>query len=244
VNEVTLSTNSLGRKNWVSPVTMELHSGEILGLSGLLGSGRTEIIKMLFGAMPADCGEMKIRGNVVRTKSPREALGLGMAYCPEDRRAEGILPNLSVRENLIIAMQTSRGATRLIPRAEQNALASHYIEALKIKTPSAETPISNLSGGNQQKVLLARCLLLQPQIILLDEPTRGIDVGAKVEIEKLLHSLRSQGLSVLLVSSDLEEIARNCNRVMVMRDRRKAGDLSGDAIKPDSIMRVIANAST
>lgn len=240
--EVTLSAKGLGRRNWISPINMELCSGEVLGLSGLLGSGRTEIAKMLFGVMPADSGEMKIRERIVRTRSSREALRQGLAYCSEDRRAEGILPNLSVRENLVIAMQASRGAARMIPRAEQNTLAQHYIQALSIKTPSAETPISNLSGGNQQKVLLARCLLLQPKIILLDEPTRGIDVGAKAEIEKLIRTLRGQGLSVLFISSDLEEIARNCDRVMVLHDRRTAGELGGDAIKPDNIMRMIANA--
>jgi len=242
VKNIILSAKGLGRRNWISPINMELRSGEILGLSGLLGSGRTEIAKMLFGVMPADSGELKIRDRIVRTRSSREALKQGLAYCSEDRRAEGIFPNLSVRENLIITMQASFGPARLIPRAEQNALAQHYIRALNIKTPSAETPISNLSGGNQQKVLLARCLLLQPQLILLDEPTRGIDVGAKAEIEKLIHSLRDQGLSVLFISSDLEEIARNCDRVMVMHDRKTAGELSGDGIKPDNIMRMIANA--
>jgi len=239
---VTLSAKDLGRRNWISPINLELRAGEILGLSGLLGSGRTEIAKMLFGVMPADSGEMKIRGKIIRTRSPREALQQGLTYCSEDRRAEGILPNLSVRENLIITMQASRGAARLIPRAEQNALAQHYIQALNIKTHSAETPISNLSGGNQQKILLARCLLLQPQIILLDEPTRGIDVGAKAEIETLIHTLRDRGLSVLLISSDLEEIERNCDRVMVLHDRRIAGELSGGDIKPESILRMIANA--
>lgn len=242
--KVALSAKGLGRKDWMTPLDMDLYPGEILGLSGLLGSGRTETAKMLFGAKPADVGEMRIQENTVRANSPRDALRLGLAYCTEDRRAEGIFPHLSVRENLIISMQSGRGAARLIPRSEQNALATHYIRALNIRTPSAETPISNLSGGNQQKVLLARCLLLQPSVIILDEPTRGIDVGAKSEIEKLIHTLRDQGLSVLFISSDLEELARNCDRVIVLHDRRKAGELSGDSITSDNIMRMIANART
>ena len=171
-------------------------------------------------------------------RAPRSRHGL--AFCSEDRKSEGIIPHLSVRENMMLAMQARRGALRRLSRAEQEKIVDHYIRALNIKTADAETPIMNLSGGNQQKVLLARWLALQPSLIILDEPTRGIDVGAKAEIEKLVDSLRKDGMSVLFISSDLEEIVRTCDRVAVMRDREKVGELSGAQIEPNRIMSVIA----
>lgn len=240
---VVLSAQKLGRKDWIPSIDVEMCRGEVLGLSGLLGSGRTEIAKMFYGAAPADTGQLFVDGECAKIDRPREAIQRGLAFCSEDRRTEGILPHLSVRENIILALQASRGPARLIPLAEQRSLVRHYIQVLNIKTPSPETPIANLSGGNQQKVLLARCLALQPRIILLDEPTRGIDVGAKAEIEKWVHSLREKGLSVLYISSDLEELARMCQRVVVLKDRRKVGELEGSDVQPDQIMRMIANAS-
>src|SRR5688572_20727492 len=172
--------------------------------------------------------------------SPRAAIGHGLAFCSEDRKSEGIVPHLSVRENMMLALQAKRGAVRRLPREEQQKIVDHYIRALNIKTAGAETPIMNLSGGNQQKVLLARWLALQPSLIILDEPTRGIDVGAKAEIEKLVESLRKDGVSVLFISSDLEEIVRTCDRVAVLRDRRMAGELAGRDVEPNRIMNVIA----
>ena len=235
-----LEAQGVGRAGALKPVSLELGRGEVLGLAGLLGSGRTETAKILFGITPADSGDISIEGRNVRMNSPRAAIGHGLAFCSEDRKSEGIVPHLSVRENMMLAMQARRGVLRRLSKAEQEKIVDHYIRALNIKTADAETPIMNLSGGNQQKVLLARWLALQPSLIILDEPTRGIDVGAKAEIEKLVDSLRKDGMSVLFISSDLEEIVRTCDRVAVMRDREKVGELSGAQIEPNRIMNVIA----
>jgi galactofuranose transport system ATP-binding protein len=238
--KIFLEARQLGRAGVLSPLNLEIASGEVVGLAGLLGSGRTETAKLLFGVFQPDQGEIRIEGREAGMASPREAIKRGLAFCSEDRKSEGLVLQLSVRENLILAMQASRGPLRLLPRKEQDALAAQYIRALNIKTPDAETPIQNLSGGNQQKVLLARWLCLQPKLIILDEPTRGIDVGAKAEIEKLVHSLRAQGMAVLFISSELEEVVRTCQRVTVLRDRRKIGELSGDDVNENRIMSVIA----
>ncbi|EEF62802.1 sugar ABC transporter ATP-binding protein [Pedosphaera parvula] len=238
--KVFLETVNLSKRGLMNPVSLSIAEGEVLGLAGLLGSGRTEIAKMLFGIAVPDKGEIRIQGKQATIKSARQAVQHGLAFCSEDRKSEGLIPHLSVRENLILAMQASRGPLRLLPRKEQDRLAEHYIRALNIKTPNAEALIQNLSGGNQQKVLLARWLSMQPKLIILDEPTRGIDVGAKAEIEKLVHSLRAQGMSVLFISSDMEEIVRTCQRVAVLRDRKKIGELSGADIQVNRIMNVIA----
>jgi monosaccharide-transporting ATPase len=239
--DVFLSARGLGKRGLMNPIDLELASGEVMGLAGLLGSGRTETAKMLFGIEPPDQGEISIAGRKVSIRSARQAMQEGLAFCSEDRKSEGLAPHLSVRENLILAMQSSRGPLRLLPRKEQERLSEHYINALKIKTPSVETPIQNLSGGNQQKVLLARWLSMQPKLIILDEPTRGIDVGAKAEIEKLVETLREQGMAILFISSDMEELARVCQRLTVLRDRKKVGELSGENIQVDRIMNIIAH---
>jgi simple sugar transport system ATP-binding protein len=236
-----LTARGVGRRGLLSPVDLDLPEGEIVGLAGLLGAGRTETARLLFGLESADSGAITIGGKPVAIRSPRDAMAHDLAFCSEDRRAEGILPHLSVRENMILAMQAGRGPLRLLPRRDQDTLVEHYIRALNIKTPSPEAPIHTLSGGNQQKVLLARALATQPKILLLDEPTRGIDVGAKLEIEKLVRSLRERGLSVLFISSDLDELARTCGRVAVLRDRKKVGELVGEDVRPDKILSVIAH---
>lgn len=230
----------LGKKNVLEPMDLKILSGEVLGLAGLLGSGRTETAKLLFGIYEPDSAEVRIENKLVKIHSPKQAIQHGLAFCSEDRKSEGLIPHLSVRENLILAMQANRGALRLLSRQEQQKLAEHYIRALNIKTPGPETPIRNLSGGNQQKVLLGRWLSLQPKLIILDEPTRGIDVGAKAEIEKLVQSLRAKGMSVLFISSDLEEVVRTCQRVTVLRDRKRIAELSGPEVEPNRIMSVIA----
>ena len=235
-----LEATQLGKRNLLQPLDLKVPAGEVVGLAGLLGSGRTETAKLLFGLYQPDSGSVRLQDTPVNINSPRQAIRRGLAFCSEDRKAEGLIPHLSVRENLILAMQASRGALRLLSRKEQRTLAEHYIQALNIKTPGPEATISNLSGGNQQKVLLARWLSLQPRLILLDEPTRGIDVGAKAEIEKLVHSLRAKGMSVLFISSDLEELVRTCQRVAVLRDRKKIGELSGAEIAVNRIMNMIA----
>jgi galactofuranose transport system ATP-binding protein len=236
-----LEGRTLSRRGSVQSFDLDIRPGEVLGLAGLLGSGRTETARMLFGVDPPESGEIRILNQSVRIDSPRRAVKHGLAFCAEDRKTEGIVPHLSVRENLILAMQANRGALRLLSRQEQETLANHYIQTLNIKAANIEMPIMNLSGGNQQKVLLARWLAMQPKLIILDEPTRGIDVGAKAEIEKLVHTLRARGMSVLFISSDIEEMARTCERVVVLRDRRKAGELEGPKIGSDDIMRVIAH---
>ncbi len=220
-----LEARGLTRRGVMQPIDLSIHAGEVVGLAGLLGSGRTETARLLFGIDQRTGGEVSIDGRAATLRSPREAVAHGLAFCSEDRKLEGVLPNLSVRENLVLALQSRRGVLRRLRREEQDRLADHYIRALNIRTPSPETPIRNLSGGNQQKVLLARWLALQPKLIILDEPTRGIDIGAKAEIEKLVTSLREQGLAVLYISSELEEIVRVSQRVVVLRDRRKVGEL-------------------
>jgi galactofuranose transport system ATP-binding protein len=236
-----LEARGISRRGAIHPIDLSLRRGEVLGLAGLLGSGRTETARLLFGIDAADGGEIRLHDAITRITSPRTAVQLGLAFCSEDRKTEGILPNLSVRENLVFALQAKRGAWRTLSRAEQEKLCAHYIAALRIKTADAETPIKNLSGGNQQKVLLARWLATQPELIILDEPTRGIDVGAKAEIEQLITKLRADGLSVLLISSEIEEIVRNCARVLVLRERRAAGEfVAGPDLTPERLMHTMA----
>ena len=235
-----LEARGLARRGALQPINLTLRRGEVTGLAGLLGSGRTETARLLFGIDAADAGEIHFKGARVEFGSPRDAVQLGLAFCSEDRKTEGIMPNLSVRENLIFALQAKRGAWRTLSRAEQGKLCDHYIAALRIKTPDADTPIKNLSGGNQQKVLLARWLATQPELIILDEPTRGIDIGAKAEIEQLIGGLKADGLAVLLISSEIEEIVRNCTRVLVLRERRLAGEVPAAELTPERLMRMMA----
>lgn len=237
-----LEARGLARLGAVKPIDLTLRRGEVTGLAGLLGSGRTETARLLFGIDAADAGELRIKSQPVSFDSPRDAVRLGLAFCSEDRKREGILPNLSVRENLILALQAKRGGWRPLSRAEQEKLCAHYIAALRIKTPNAETPIKNLSGGNQQKVLLARWLATQPELIILDEPTRGIDVGARAEIEQLIAQLRADGLAVLLISSEIEEIVRTCSRVLVLRERKLAGEVSAAELTPARLMKEMAGS--
>jgi simple sugar transport system ATP-binding protein len=224
----------------VGPLDLDLRGGEVTGLAGLLGSGRTETARLLFGADRLQQGSITVNGRELPSGSPSAAIAAGLAFCSEDRKAEGILPNLSMRENLVIAMQTRRGVLRRIPCAEQDRLAQHYIKALRIRTPSPETPIRNLSGGNQQKVLLARWLCLQPRVLILDEPTRGIDIGAKEETAKLVERLRGEGVAVLFISSELEEVVSASQRVFVLRDRRCVAELNGEQVNEAEIMERMA----
>jgi simple sugar transport system ATP-binding protein len=231
---------SLGKRGKVEPVDFSIARGESVGLAGLLGSGRTETAKLVFGVDVADRGHVEIDGAAVRLRSPRQAVRHGIAMSPEDRKSSGIIPNLSVRENVVLALQGRRGIFRRLSSAQQLALADRFIAALGIKTPSTEQPIRLLSGGNQQKVLLARWLATEPTLLILDEPTRGIDVGAKAEIVKLIGSLCRGGMSVLFISSELEEVVSVCRRVVVLRDRRKIAELSGETLSEQQIMRTIA----
>jgi len=230
----------LGRKGAIAPIDFSIAEGEVMGLAGLLGSGRTEVARLLFGIDRAETGEIRVRGRKVAIHSPRRAISEGFAFTPENRKIEGVIPNLSARENIILALQASRGTWRTLSRKRQLAIAERFIRALDIRTPGPEQTVGNLSGGNQQKVLLARWLATEPRFLILDEPTRGIDVGAKAEIEKLIESLRAKGLAILFISSELEEVVRTSQRVVVLRDRAKVGELTGHEIDEQTIMRTIA----
>jgi simple sugar transport system ATP-binding protein len=235
-----VSARGLARRGALHDVDLELRRGEVVGLAGLLGSGRTETARLIFGIDRGDGGELRLRGRPATLASPRDAVRHGFAFCSEDRKIEGIFPNLSVRENLIIALQAKRGAWRVLTRAEQVRLCEHYITALRIKTPGAEAPIRNLSGGNQQKVLLARWLATQPELIILDEPTRGIDIGAKAEIEQIIARLRADGLAVLFISSEIEEVVRNSTRIVILRERRKVAELTAGGATIEQVMTAMA----
>ena len=232
--------HNLGRTGSLHPIDLEIRSGEIVGLAGLLGSGRTETARLLFGIDKPDSGRIDVDGQPASIRSPRHAIAAGFGFTPEDRKTDGIIPELSIRENIILALQARRGWFRPLRRRQQEELADHYVKALNIATPDAEKPIGQLSGGNQQKALLARWLASQPRLLIVDEPTRGIDVGAKAEIERLLADLCKEGLAVLFISSELEEVARDCHRVVVLRDRQKIGELTGDDRSVQNIMRLIA----
>jgi simple sugar transport system ATP-binding protein len=235
-----LSAERLGRTRMLAPVDLSLHAGEVVGLAGLLGSGRTETCNLLFGAVRADSGHVEIAGEQITRTTPRQSLMRGMAFCPEDRKAEGIVGELSVRENIILALQSKKGWLRLLTRQEQEGLADEMIEALAIATSDKEQPVGQLSGGNQQKVVLARALVSNPAILILDEPTRGIDVGAHAEVIELIRRLSARGLALLVASSELDELVAVSHRIVVMRDRKKAGEIAGDGISRDNIIHMIA----
>jgi simple sugar transport system ATP-binding protein len=222
------------------PFDFSIRKGEVNGFTGLLGSGRSESVRAIFGADQVTGGKVKINGKAVRVSNPHEAMKNGIGYLPEDRKRDGIIADLSVRENIILALQTIRGMNHPIPRAKAEAFADEYIKALDIKTASQDTPIKSLSGGNQQKVILARWLLTHPQYLILDEPTRGIDVGTKLEIQKLVLKLAEEGMSVTFISSEIEEMLRTCSRLIVMRDRNIVGELTGDELTQAQVMKTIA----
>jgi len=234
-----LEASGLGLAGSMEPFDLELHSGEIVGLAGLLGSGRTEIAQLLFGIDKPDSGSIVVGGELVKKYSPIGSIARGVALCPEDRKAEGIVGDLTVRENIILAMQASRGWFKYLSLQKQYELADKYIKLLNIATPSADQPVKNLSGGNQQKVILARWLATDPQVLILDEPTRGIDVGAKAEIQKLVLSLAEEGKSCVFISSELEEVMRCSHRIAVLRDRNKVTEFTGE-IDEHVIMQAMA----
>ncbi|HEY6608671.1 MAG TPA: sugar ABC transporter ATP-binding protein, partial [Candidatus Limnocylindria bacterium] len=223
-----LVASGMGRAGSIEPFDLELHAGEVLGLAGLLGSGRTEIADLLFGVERPDTGTLTVDGTPVGKFSPRASIARGVALCPEDRKAEGIVDELTVRENIMLAVQAGRGWLRYLSRAEQDDIADEYIRLLKIATPDAEQLAGHLSGGNQQKVILARWLATHPRILILDEPTRGIDIGAKAEVQRLVLALAEDGTSCVFISSELEEVLRTCDRIVVLRDRVKVTEFEGD----------------
>jgi simple sugar transport system ATP-binding protein len=234
---------ALGRQGGIEPVDFRVYEGEIVGIAGLLGSGRTELARLLSGIDRPDSGRLLIKGKPHSFRGPWAALKQRIAYASEDRRTEGILGELTVRENIAIALQADIGWLRKLSGARQDELAASYIQALNIRPDNPNALMSTLSGGNQQKVLLARWLALAPRLLVLDEPTRGIDLGAKAEILRLVRNLAESGMSVVFISAELEEVVRISNRIAVMRDRRKVADLANYDLTVDSLLAVIANSS-
>ncbi len=224
----------------IKPFNFYINKGEVNGFTGLLGSGRSECVRAIFGADRVTGGKVKVNGRQVKIHSPRDAMKYGIAYLPEDRKIDGIIGDLSVRDNIILALQVMKGFFKPFTKAQANQFADEYIKKLSIKTASADTPIKSLSGGNQQKVILARWLLMHPEYLILDEPTRGIDVGTKVDIQKLVLELASEGMSVTFISSETDEMLRTCSRLVVMRDRKVVGELSGEDLTQTKIMSTIA----
>jgi len=238
--DTLLQARGLSRKGALAPLDLDLRAGEILGLCGLLGSGRTETARLLFGADKADGGTLHVGGRQRVFASPRDAIEQGIGFCSEDRKHEGAILELSVRENLVLALQARAGLLRAIPRKVTEALARDYVQKLGIKTPSIDTPIGSLSGGNQQKVLLARWLVTSPTMLILDEPTRGIDVRAKQEIMDYVTGLCRKGMAILFISSELPEVLRCSDRLIVMRDRQACGTYRRGELDDSSVLQVIA----
>jgi simple sugar transport system ATP-binding protein len=239
-NEIFIEAKNLGKKRAVEPFNMVIRKGEIFGFAGLLGSGRTESANLLFGIDEADSGELFLKSQKTQFKSPRDAIGKFIAFCPEDRKKNGIIYDLSVRENIILAMQAKQGIFRYMPIKKQRELADEFIQTLGIVTPGHEIPVGNLSGGNQQKVILARWLVTRPELLILDEPTRGIDVHAKAEIMNFAMRLCDEGMSLVFISSELEEVIRCSDRIAVMRDRKKIAEMGGDDLDEEKILKTIA----
>ena len=235
-----VEAKNLGHRGTIKPFDLTVNKGEVMGFTGLLGSGRSELVRTIYGADKADTGTLKINGMNVKINTPLDAMKQGMAYLPEDRKRDGIIADLSVRENIIIALQAKRGMFKPMSRKETEEFTDKYIKLLQIKTASRETPLRSLSGGNQQKVIIGRWLLTNPEYLILDEPTRGIDVGTKTEIQKLVLSLADEGMSVAFISSEIEEMLRICSRMAVLRDGQKVGELFDRDLTQDKIMKTIA----
>jgi len=224
-----LEARGVGRRGQLNPVDVTLHRGEVVGVGGLLGSGRTELARLLFGLDRSDSGELRIDGKAVRFDSPSTAIRHGLGMCPEERKHEGIIGDLSVRENIALALQARLGVWKVLSRARQQAIAERYVHTLGIVVADLDSPIALLSGGNQQKAVLARWLAIDPRLLILDEPTRGIDVAAKLEIMNEILALARGGLAVLFISSEMDEVVRVSDRILVLRDRSKVGELPGSS---------------
>jgi len=239
--DVLLELKSAGVNTSIQPLDLTVEAGQVVGLAGLLGSGRTELCRMVFGVDALSEGTLELQGVARRFRHTREAVAAGLGLCPEDRKQTGILGAMSIRENVIIALQNKRGWWRYIPIKKQREIAAHYVQALNIATSELDKPIDQLSGGNQQKVILARWLASEPALLLLDEPTRGIDVGAHAEIIQLIRTLCERGLSLIVASSELDELVVFSDKVVVMRDRQKVAELSGIEINQQTIMSAFAS---
>src|ERR687895_625442 len=238
--EPVLVAQGLNQHPRLREVSFDVHPGEVVGLAGLLGAGRTETAKAIFGAEPLDSGSVRVEGKDIKTGSPGAAIKAGIAFLPEDRKLEGIIPDLSVRENIVAAALPRLARVGLVSEKAQDELVETFMTRLGIKASSPDQPAGELSGGNQQKVLLARWLCLNPKVLILDEPTRGIDVGAKAEIQRLIDELAEQGLGVVMVSSELEEVLEGSDRVVVLRNGTVVGMLSGEDITEETLMGMLA----
>jgi simple sugar transport system ATP-binding protein len=234
------SGRGIGRSGMVSPFDIEIKKGEVMGLAGLLGSGRTETARVIFGIDKADSGEIYINDAKVKVDSPKDTIRQGIGFCPENRKTEGIIANLTVRENIVLALQGKRGIRKYLSIKQQQEIAKKYIKLLNITTPGPEQVVGNLSGGNQQKVMLARWLATDPELLILDEPTRGIDVGAKAEVQKLILELAGHNSAVLFISSELDEMVRCCDRMAIYRDKKKIGEIKGEEITEMKVVETIA----
>ena len=243
-DEPVLRATGLTRRHLLHDVSLDVRPGEVVGLAGLLGAGRSETAKAIFGAQPIDSGEVEVGGKEIKTGSPPAAIKAGVAFLPEDRKSEGIIPGLSVRENIVAAAMSRLSRAGLVSEKAQNELVERFIERLEIKTSSPDQLVGELSGGNQQKVMLARWLCLNPKVLILDEPTRGIDVGAKAEVQHLIDELAEDGLGVIMISSELEEVVEGSDRVVVLRNGAVAGTLSGDDISEERLMEMLAEGTS
>jgi ribose transport system ATP-binding protein len=243
VKEV-LNARDLGERPQIDNVDINVRAGEIVGLGGLVGSGRTETVKALAGLRRPGTGRIEVLGKQVRTGSPSAAIKAGIVLVPEDRQAEGIVPHLSVRENIVLAALPRLSRFGLVSRSKQDAMVRTFMQCLHIRAVSPEQCVSELSGGNQQKVMLARWLAMSPKVLLLDEPTRGLDMGAKAEVQALVEQLAAHGLGIVLVSSDLEELVEGADRVVVLREGAQVAELRGDQVTANAVMAAIAEGST
>ncbi len=238
-----IEAKGLTHEGTIKPFDLTINKGEVIGLTGLLGSGRSELVRAVYGADRATGGTLKVKGKEVKINKPLDAMKEGMAYLPEDRKKDGIIADLSVRENIILALQAKRGMFHLMSRREMEAAADKYIKLLQIKTPDAEKTIGSLSGGNQQKVIIGRWLLTNPDYLILDEPTRGIDIGTKTEIQKLVLQMADEGKAVTFISSEIDEMLRTCSRMAVLRDGKKVGELTSEEMTQANIMKTIAGGT-
>ena len=238
-----LAARGLRREPDLRDVSVSIWPGEIVGLAGLLGSGRTETARALFGADSRDGGEIAVAGKPAAMQSPRDAVRNRLGFVPEDRKTDGIVPYLSVGENLTLALLPQLRRRGIVDRARQQAIVERFVKALGIKCSSPDQPIRELSGGNQQKVILARWLCTEPRLLILDEPTRGIDVGAKRDIQQLIRDLADDDVGVLFISSELEEVVAGCDRVVTLRDGATVAELSGNEITEGALMAAMATGS-
>jgi monosaccharide-transporting ATPase len=237
--EPILVASDLSRKHQIDGVGLELRPGEVVGLGGLLGSGRSETLKAMSGVMRVDRGTVSVNGRQVKSGSVSRAIRAGIVMLPEDRKAEGIVPNLSIRDNIVLAALPRLSVAGFTSRAKQDAIVDVFMRRLRIKATNADQPVSELSGGNQQKVMIARWLAMSPKVLLLDEPTRGIDVGAKAEVQALINELADEGLAIVMVSSEVEEVVEGSARVIVLRDGSIETELDGDEVDEQHLLAAL-----